>query len=237
MATTKKTATKTAKAAPKKVASKSCAKKACASKTCARKCAKKEQKDEKHKFIIFGLVLTLALLGTSLGVMTWARYYTVTNGTASAQVAKWNANIANSNGTLLESGFELPMTYVNTHTNVKDNKIAPGSIATGTFKVDLTGTEVDTDITIDLSESENLPTNAVASVTINGMSLTCNANVCTGTLTWQQIDTTPVATVNVSIDWENTYGAGNDNDDDTADGEAAEASSVYINISARQHYQ
>lgn len=161
MTTAKKTATKTAKAAPKKVASKCCAKKACASKTCAKKCAKKEQKDEKHKFIIFGLVLTLVLLGSSLGVMTWARYVTnLGTGNATVSVADWKVALKDGHNESYNLESDLALTYSNGWTHVADGKIAPGSKGEAEFVIDLTDTEVDTEYVITFTPSGNTPQNA-----------------------------------------------------------------------------
>lgn len=201
MTTAKKTATKTAKAAPKKVVSKCCAKKACASKTCAKKCAKKEQKDEKHKFIIFGLVLTLVLLGSSLGVMTWARYVTnLGTGNATVSVADWEVALKNGTGGSYSFDSDLALTYSNKWTHVADGKIAPGSKGEAEFVIDLTGTEVDTEYVVTFTPSGDTPKNAFiggavvaksttetptnttatvegASCTENGSAITCTGHV------------------------------------------------------------
>ncbi len=80
MATNKKTAKrtqakKTVKTAPKK----------CATRTCKKKASKK---DDKHKFIIFGLSVILIILFGSLGAMTWARYTTTQTSVATTRIAK-----------------------------------------------------------------------------------------------------------------------------------------------------
>lgn len=241
MATTKKTATKTAKAAPKKVATKCCAKKACASKTCAKKCAKKEQKDEKHKFIIFGLVLTLVLLGSSLGVMTWARYATTVAGTASTTVAKWSAAIKNGD-TPLASAFTLTLTPTNTHTQVAENKIAPGSTATGSFTVDYTGTEVSTETTVVFGIPTSLAAqNAEVILKKGDETITCGGTTtktCTSYMSLSEVANNPVVTYSVVVNWDNHegYDASADNSTDTTDGGTHGTTTFNVTISAKQSF-
>lgn len=248
MATTKKTATKTAKAAPKKAATKCCAKKACASKTCAKKCTKKEQKDEKHKFIIFGLVLTLVLLGSSLGVMTWARYTTQFTGvSATTQVAKWSAVLKNGSNNVISGTTTIPMTATNAHTDVVPGKIAPGSTATGNLKIDLTGTEVNTDIEFVFTKPSNLPKNAELTAKIGETAMSCTTSestvTCTKTIDLPQssgsftafTEANGVFNLSVNIAW--TYADDDtENPEDTTDGNTAAEITIPVTISAKQHY-
>ncbi len=252
MATNKKSTAK--KTAAKKVTK--TAPKKCATRTC--KCKKKDQKNEKHKFIIFGLAVILIILCGSLGAMTWARYATTASGTASAQIAKWDVLISQDGSTSIEgSGNTLTFgTPTNAYTDVVAGKIAPGSVATAPFIIDFGGTEVETEYEVRLTKPATLAArNAVITVTLasgsGGSSPTCaddtansNVYVCTGTFSLAQISANPVATFNVEINWDSHtgYTAGQDNTTDTEDGRASAqetngtAIELGIDITARQAF-
>ena len=247
MATAKKTATKTAKAAPKKAATKCCAKKACASKTCAKKACAKKQQDEKHKFIIFGLVLTLVILGSSLGVITWARYTSEYTGVSvKTQVAKWSAVLKNGSSPVT-ANTTLLMETTNPGTQVVNGKIAPGSIATGELTLDLTGTEVNTDIEFVFTKPSNLPKNAELTAKIGETAMSCTTSestvTCTKTIDLPQssgsftafTEANGVFNLSVNIAWTYADNA-TENGEDTTDGAAAAEISIPVTISAKQHY-
>lgn len=232
MATNKKsTAKKTAARKVTKTAPKKCA---------TRTCKKKDQKDEKHKFIIFGLAVILVILCGSLGAMTWARYATTAGGTATVQVAKWAVAIKDGSTAITGTTNTLTLTPTNSHTEVASGKIAPGSVASGSFSIDFTGTEVESIYTVELTKPATLAaTNA--EVTVSG--LTCedtSATVvtCTGHLSLAQVSSNPVATLNVQVNWDDhgTYDASEDDATDTADGIAAGTIQLGISISGKQAF-
>lgn len=239
MATTKKTATKTAKAAPKKVATQCCAKKTCACKTCSKK---KEEKDDKHKFIIFGLALTLAILASSFGIITFARYATTISGKASTSVAAWKVAITDGSDDLSDN-FTLTLTPSNEHTEVAEGKIAPGSTATGTFVVDYTGTEVSTETIVEFDIPATLAAqNAEIALKKDGNAVTCTVNgtkqTCTSNMSLSEVATTKSVTYTVEINWDDHsgYDASEDNETDTTNGITAGTTNLDVTISAKQSF-
>ena len=250
MATTKKTATKTAKAAPKKAATKCCAKKACASKTCAKKACAKKQQDEKHKFIIFGLVLTLVILGSSLGVITWARYTSEFTGySMKTQVAKWSAALKDGAGNTITGSTTLTLNATNPGTDVVEGKIAPGSTATGSLMLDLTGTEVNTDIEFEFTKPTGIPANATLTASVSpNTNLSCtdsgNKTTCAGTISLPKSGEKYTAftsdngkfTLNAEIVWTYADNPTENAEDNTAGATAAEFT-IPVTITAKQHYQ
>lgn len=75
---------------------------------------------------------------------TYARYTTSLTGNAEATVAKWSAVVKDGTNTLSDN-FTLTFT-VDANEFVRDNRIAPQTSATAQVEIDLTGTEVATDI-------------------------------------------------------------------------------------------
>ena len=240
MATTKKSTAK--KTAAKKVAK--TAPKKCATRTCK----KKEQKGEKHKFIIFGLAVVLIILCGSLGAMTWARYATTVSGTASTQVAKWAVQIKQGSTVITGSDAQIPLTVdCNGNTQVVAGKIAPGCSASGDVTIDFTGTEVSTEVSVAFTLPNTLAaSNAEVTATIDGgntqnaMSCTTSGNVttCSGFLSLAEVQSTPIVTVTPTINWDDhdSYVAATDSEIDTQDGITAGTISLGVTISAKQSF-
>lgn len=114
----------------------------------------------KKRNITFAILL-LAVLFTAVGVgKTYARYITKDTGTGEATVAKWHAVITEWNG---KAATEKVLTLTTTKTEnpyVVEGLIAPDVTAKGELNIDLTGTQVATDLLVELGdlEVENAPT-------------------------------------------------------------------------------
>lgn len=98
------------------------------------------------------IILTVCLYFIS---GTYARYADSRSGNAQVSVAKWEVSITDGESPL-NNQFKLPFT-VQENANVVSGKIAPGTTATATIDLDLTGTEVAVDFEATISE-ENLST-------------------------------------------------------------------------------
>lgn len=103
-------------------------------------------------------ILLLAVVCTAFGVSgTYARYITQDSGTGTATVAKWAAAV---NGWDTTSGSKkLALTPIS-NPYVANDVIAPDSDAVGILNVNLTGTQVATDLMASLG-----------TVTVNGVSV------------------------------------------------------------------
>ena len=113
----------------------------------------KNTKDKKQLFVII-LLLVVLVTASCLGMYAWARYQTITNGSAQGQVAKWSFKV---------NGEETKFSTINlaetlNFQNVAEGRIAPGTNGAFDLVIDASGTEVSLDyfITIDASER---PTN------------------------------------------------------------------------------
>ena len=113
----------------------------------------KNTKDKKQLFVII-LLLVVLVTASCLGMYAWARYQTITNGSAQGQVAKWSFKV---------NGEETKFATINlaetlNFQNVAEGRIAPGTNGAFDLVIDASGTEVSLDyfITIDASER---PTN------------------------------------------------------------------------------
>ena len=108
-------------------------------------------------------ILLVAVMVTAAGVsQTYARYVTNLTGTAKADVAKWAVAFKNGDAAI-SNNFTLTLTDDDTNAHVADGKIAPDSELYGLINVDLAGTEVSTDIVVQLGEITGLPTGGTAS--------------------------------------------------------------------------
>ena len=105
-------------------------------------------KKQVRTLIVALLVVVLALYFIA---STYARYTTSLNGNAKATVAKWAVEMKNGS-TALSNGFNLEF-VVDANEFVVDNKIAPQTTAKVKVLIDLTGTEVATDLTATITEA------------------------------------------------------------------------------------
>lgn len=106
-------------------------------------------KRTKEGIIVVLMLLTICLYFISA---TYARYVSDINGNAEVDVATWNVNFENVDGSALEKDFNLVFT-VNENENVVPGKIAPSTSATATIIADLTGTEVAVDYEATITET------------------------------------------------------------------------------------
>lgn len=103
----------------------------------------------KKRNITFAILL-LAVVLTAVGVSgTYARYITTDSGTGTATVAKWSAVVGGWGGTTTAQTLALEPVE---NPYVANNVIAPDSDAAGILTVDLTGTQVSTDLMASLGE-------------------------------------------------------------------------------------
>lgn len=100
------------------------------------------------KLIIAVLMLVTICLYFVSG--TYARYAESITGNANVTVAKWAVAFKDGE-TTLANNFNLNF-KVTDNTNVVSGKVAPGTSATATIEVDLTGTEVAVDYKAEIDE-------------------------------------------------------------------------------------
>jgi ABC-type glycerol-3-phosphate transport system permease component len=105
-------------------------------------------KKQVRTLIVALLVVIVALYFIA---STYARYTTSLTGNAEATVAKWSAVVKDGTNTLSDN-FTLTFT-VDANEFVRDNRIAPQTSATAQVEIDLTGTEVATDLTATITDT------------------------------------------------------------------------------------
>lgn len=181
------------------------------------------EKNTKGKTALIVLLLIVTIASLVLATYAWAKYTSSFNGTATAQVAKWNvtANTA-------ELTFSKQFTHV-----VTPNKLAPGTNGQFSASLDVTGTEVDVAYTITIDKIENKPTNLIIE-DADGNEL-AEGDTITGTLA---VGST---TVDEVITWDWPYETGTSDDEiaandaiDTQDGVAAKTMTITYTITAVQ---
>ena len=112
-----------------------------------------ERKKSKKRFALAVLLICLTVTLSAVGIFTFAKYRTqLDSSNQTATVAKWNFGEDNTN----TFTFSLANTY--TESTLVRGKIAPGTQGELTFNVSNKNTEVGTQYTIALSNT-NAPTN------------------------------------------------------------------------------
>ena len=110
-------------------------------------------------FLTIIILLAIIMVSSSLGLYAWAKYQTSSQGTATAQIAKWYFNL--KTGEYTQNGPQLlSLTRTDNCEHVAEGKLAPGTSGVLPIIVDTTGTEVDLvyDVTITIN---NCPQNLV----------------------------------------------------------------------------
>lgn len=134
---------------------------------------------KKKRSLIFAILL-LAVVFTTAGVWgTYARYVTKDSGDGTATVAKWAAEISGWEGE--STSQTLTLTPV-ANPYVASDVIAPDTDAVGILDIDLTGTEVATDLMAGLGN-----------ITVNGATVSNAANHFTTVVRIYAADTTDEA--------------------------------------------
>lgn len=183
------------------------------------------------------LVALLLILGA--GVYTYARYINSKTGNGNVEVAKWTAKVKQG-GTEVSDNFNLTLT-LSENNYVVNGKIAPNRSATATLEVDLTGTEVATDIEVDLGNVTGLPTGmTISGVTANGSAMTKTGNVYSTTIDLNAGKTaisSNTVTLVITAMWDNASDANNANDTGFGDGtnDADWTLQIPVNVTAKQH--
>lgn len=174
----------------------------------------------KTVLITFLVIVVIAL--SVFATYAWAKYTSATNGTATAEVAKWN--VSATPGTLK---------FSKTFTHVVENNLAPGTNGSFTAALNVTGTEVDVAYEITIDEITNKPTNLI--ITDDDGNVLKKGSKITGTL--------PVGstTVNEVITWNWPYETGTTDEQkaandliDTTDGQSGKTMSIKYTITAVQ---
>lgn len=179
-------------------------------------------------------VLVALLLVVGAGVYTYARYTYSRTGSGDVDVATWAVQLQQG-GSEVSDNFNLALTLSN-NGYVVNGKIAPNRSATATLVVDLTGTEVATDIDVDLGSVTGLPTGmTISGVTANGNAMTKTGNVYSTTIGLNAgltaISSNSVTLV-VTATWVNNEA---NNSNDTSFGEAGGSISIPVTVTAKQH--
>ena len=179
-------------------------------------------------------VLVALLLVVGAGVYTYARYTYSRTGSGDVDVATW-AVALKQGGSEVSDNFTLGLTLSNNN-YVVNGKIAPDRSATATLEVDLTGTEVATDIEVDLGSVTGLPTGmTISGVTANDNAMTQSGSVYSTTIDLNAGKTaisTNTVTLVVTATWANNEA---NNANDTTFGEVGGSISIPVTVTAKQH--
>ena len=184
-------------------------------------------------------VLVALLLVVGAGVYTYARYITSKAGSGDVEVAKWTATVKQG-GTAVTDNFNLALT-LSENNYVANGKIAPDRSATATLVVDLTGTEVATDIEVDLGSVAGLPTGmTISGVTANETAMTNNYGVYSTTIDLNAGKTaisSDTVTLVVTATWDNANDDNNTNDTGFGDGTNDDdwKLEIPVTVTAKQH--
>lgn len=186
-----------------------------------------KQNNSIGKTVLIVLLLIVTIASLVLATYAWAKYTSTTNGTATANVAKWNVSFD-----------ENMSTFTGSYTHVTDGTIAPGT--NGTFVVEVIpgNTEVCFDYTIKIdsikflntagdevttirtADAENNVTAVTASELKSHITFTCGS---------QDLKTTPVITGTYTLSGDNENGTtGSFTPNTTADGASVNATTKAV---------
>lgn len=190
--------------------------------------------------VLVGVLVALLLVG-GVGVFTYAKFASSWKGDKDVNVADWKVSLKQG-GVAVANDFDLNLVIDNSDSNAKEGTIAPGSILTATLTLDLTGTEVQTDYILELSDLSGLPQGmAISSVTAKVGSGTASelseVSVGTkqyqGTMTVDQITNDKVVEFVITIVWD---GLNDENNvDDTSFGTGDDTITIPVAITVSQH--
>lgn len=191
-------------------------------------------------------VLLLAVVLTAVGVSgTYARYTTTATGKGKATVAKWKADFKDTENNSITTSTQLVLDQEE-NTYVAKGKIAPDASVYNTIIVDLTGTEVATDIEVTIDEDsiqgfEGDISRLVAKISpVGAPSGVVTKEVNGVTSVYVPLNSARTAlvantiTLKVELDWENDEDA---NVDDTEMGVAPGDITVDLTLTAKQHIE
>ena len=112
-----------------------------------------------------GILLTIALvlLVFSTGY-TFAKYYTEIEGGGIGSIAKWSFIANNSEDTMQK----ISLVDTANQVSLVEGKIAPGTSGNFDIVIDATGSEVGVDYEVRVAEENNMPTNLIYKVVVDG---------------------------------------------------------------------
>ncbi|GAA6411017.1 hypothetical protein K040078D81_51340 [Blautia hominis] len=183
------------------------------------------------------LALALTLVTSCLTGGTLAKYTTSVDGTGTAMVAKWAFKAGSTDGGTSISTFKLTDTTVGT--GVAAEKIAPGTKGEIPIYVDLTDTEVATEIKVDISvtdDTNNLPNNLKFTLNdqeINAGTLEKGTDTNLITVSLSAKDAAKYKE-NLSINWEWPFNTTGGDTSDKNNGEDAETSNIKVTVTGTQ---
>ena len=191
----------------------------------------------KKKKILAVLIALLLVVGA--GVYTYSRYTYSKSGSGDVEVAKWAVELQQG-GSAVSDNFNLTLTPA-ANSYVVDGKVAPNRSATATLTVDLTGTEVATDIEVNLSNVSGLPTGmTISGVTANGNAMTASSGTYSTTIDLNAGHTaisSNTVTLVITATWDNASDANNANDTGYGDGslDADWTLQIPVTVTVKQH--
>lgn len=189
---------------------------------------KQKQKKSVGLVVLLILLLLVTIASLLLATFAWARYSSLEEGTATAQVAKWD--VSSTEG---ELKFAKEFTHI-----VSPNKLAPGTNGSFLAALDVGDTEVDVEYKITIVSIENKPTNLIIKNS-QGTILAEDSVVATDVIA--VTDTTKTVSENITWEWpyqtgtvDSTTGVATGDSVDTTDGENSEAMVIKYKIEAWQ---
>ncbi|NLW70212.1 MAG: hypothetical protein GX061_03935 [Eubacteriaceae bacterium] len=174
-------------------------------------------------------LVTCCLLGGTL-----AKYTTTVSGTGTATVAKWAIKAGSTDGGTTITAFTLGQAT----SGVADGKIAPGTSGTLPVYIDLTGTEVATEVKVEIKVDDvgKLPTNfVIKGFDDSALTLTNDTFVTAYTIQKSAAEAATFKTDDtIAWEWPFYTDATNDGEDTTDGTETITAATFTIRVTATQ---
>jgi hypothetical protein len=170
-----------------------------------------------------GLMIIAALLiVVTISVSTFAIYKSSATGTTSVEVAKWGVKVNSEDIVTTDTiTFNTDDIIWEENTDVKDGKVAPGSVGKIEFEIDASESEVSVDYVVEL-DTDN----------IDNENITISTDEEEGTISYSDTASNMKKTVTIDIVWdaEDTDAA---NEKDLA--MAGKTIEIPVKVTATQH--
>lgn len=158
------------------------------------------------KFICLSLIFLLCLLYL-LSKVTYTSYESEVDGNINAAIASWNINIDSKNITKVDSTMSLKIDDIKWNTsNVREGKVAPGSVGDMVINIDPTGTDVAIYYELEVIDKSVNPDKLLLVTSISSGNdaelVKIDKNVYAGLLSLEDINAGKKPRIDVKVIWE-----------------------------------
>ncbi len=164
----------------------------------------------KAKIVLLRTLAIITLVITILEIrQTYAVFYSEMSGKSGSSIGKWNIEINNTNiSSGVNNNFEIDSLVIESNSNVKAGKLAPGTLGSFNLIINPTNTNVSIkyDITIDKSNlsNSNIKFDSIDEIADDGVDLVrTGESTYTGIIKLSKINGNYLNNVKICFSWNN----------------------------------